>query len=107
MYEIKYILYRIIHREDINMEERCDYNLELLEKRDSVSVNKLAEINLPLVKSISKKFLNRGYEYEDIFQIGCMGLVKAINRFDFFLWCGFFYICSTYDYRRNKKIFKR
>jgi len=76
------VLYSI-HREDFNMEERCDYNLELLGKRDNVSINKLAEVNLPLVKSISKKFLNRGYEYEDIFQIGCVGLVKAINKFDF------------------------
>ena len=40
------------------------------------------EVNLPLVTAISKKFLNRGYEYEDIFQIGCMGLIKAINNFD-------------------------
>jgi len=37
---------------------------------------------LPLVSSISKKFLNRGYDYEDIFQIGSIGLVKAINNFD-------------------------
>lgn len=42
----------------------------------------LVEMNLPLVSSISKKFLNRGYEYDDIFQIGCIGLVKAINNFD-------------------------
>ncbi|MBS5951542.1 MAG: RNA polymerase sporulation sigma factor SigF, partial [Clostridium sp.] len=40
------------------------------------------EMNLPLVSSISKKFLNRGYDYEDIFQIGSIGLVKAINNFD-------------------------
>ncbi|MBA5850915.1 RNA polymerase sporulation sigma factor SigF [Clostridium sp. cel8] len=46
------------------------------------SLNKLVELNFPLVTSISKKFLNRGYEYEDIFQIGCMGLMKAINNFD-------------------------
>ena len=31
---------------------------------------------------MSKKFLNRGYEYEDIFQLGCIGLVKAIKNFD-------------------------
>jgi RNA polymerase sporulation-specific sigma factor len=37
---------------------------------------------MPLVASISKKFLNRGYEYEDIFQLGCIGLVKAINNFE-------------------------
>lgn len=38
--------------------------------------------NLPLVSYISKKFLNRGYEYDDIFQIGCIGLVKAVDKFD-------------------------
>ena len=37
---------------------------------------------MPLVTSISKKFTNRGYEYEDIYQIGCMGLVKSIKNFD-------------------------
>lgn len=46
------------------------------------AMNNLIEANLPLVTSISKKFINRGYEYEDIYQIGCMGLVKAINNFD-------------------------
>ena len=46
------------------------------------ALNKLIEANLPLVTSISKKFTNRGYEYEDIYQIGCMGLVKAIKNFD-------------------------
>ncbi|SFA75258.1 RNA polymerase sporulation sigma factor SigF [Clostridium frigidicarnis] len=49
---------------------------------DQEALNRLIETNLPLVSSISKKFLNRGYEYEDIYQIGSMGLVKAINNFD-------------------------
>lgn len=60
-------------------------NLELIEKArkgDKGALNKLIEINLPLVSAITKKFLNRGYEYEDIYQIGCMGLVKAVNNFD-------------------------
>ncbi|MBV4418298.1 RNA polymerase sporulation sigma factor SigF [Clostridium tyrobutyricum] len=64
-----------------------DYNdnLKLIraaKKGDKNALNKLVEVNFPLVTSISKKFLNRGYEYEDIFQIGCMGLMKAINNFD-------------------------
>jgi RNA polymerase sporulation-specific sigma factor len=46
------------------------------------AMNKLIELNLPLVASISKKFTNRGYDYEDIFQIGSIGLVKAIKNFD-------------------------
>lgn len=60
-------------------------NLELVEKArkgDKNALNKLVEINLPLVSAITKKFLNRGYEYEDIYQIGCMGLIKAVNNFD-------------------------
>lgn len=60
-------------------------NLELLIKAKDGSkyaLEELVKINMPLVSAISKKFLNRGYEYDDIFQIGCMGLVKAINNFD-------------------------
>ena len=62
-----------------------DHNPELLnlaKNGDSEAMNKLIEMNLPLVMSISKKFLIRGYEYEDIFQIGSIGLVKAINNFN-------------------------
>ncbi|HBC95724.1 MAG TPA: RNA polymerase sigma-G factor, partial [Clostridium sp.] len=60
-------------------------NLELIKyakQGDKEALNKLVKLNLPLVSTISKKFLNRGYEYEDIFQIGCMGLMKAVNNFD-------------------------
>ena len=62
-----------------------DDNKELIRKAkagDNLALDLLTEMNLPLVSSISKKFLNRGYEYDDIFQIGCIGLVKAINNFD-------------------------
>lgn len=45
-------------------------------------LNEIIKINMPLVTSICKKFLNRGYDYEDLFQIGCIGLVKAIKNFD-------------------------
>jgi len=56
--------------------------INLARNGDKLALNKVVEKNLPLVASISKKFLNRGYEYEDMFQIGCMGLVKAINNFE-------------------------
>jgi RNA polymerase sporulation-specific sigma factor len=62
-----------------------DDNVELIQMArdgDKNALDKLIEMNLPLVSSISKKFLNRGYEYEDIFQIGSIGLVKAVNNFD-------------------------
>ncbi len=38
--------------------------------------------NTPLIWSIVKRFLGRGYEGEDLFQIGCIGMLKAIDRFD-------------------------
>ncbi|QAA31707.1 RNA polymerase sporulation sigma factor SigF [Clostridium manihotivorum] len=62
-----------------------DDNTTLIRQAKAGSVeamNRLIEINMPLVSSISRKFLNRGYDYEDIFQIGSIGLVKAINNFD-------------------------
>jgi RNA polymerase sporulation-specific sigma factor len=42
----------------------------------------LVEKNIGLVWSIIKRFQNRGYESDDLFQIGCIGLIKAINKFD-------------------------
>ncbi|MCC5911627.1 MAG: RNA polymerase sporulation sigma factor SigF [Clostridiaceae bacterium] len=38
--------------------------------------------NLGLVRSMINRFTNRGYEKEDLFQLGCIGLVKAIKKFD-------------------------
>lgn len=42
----------------------------------------LIEKNLGLVHHIAKRFLNRGVDAEDLFQIGCIGLMKAIDKFD-------------------------
>ncbi len=42
----------------------------------------LVSRNIALVKSIVKRFLNRGHEYEDLFQIGVIGLIKAIHNYN-------------------------
>ena len=42
----------------------------------------LFEENSPLIKSLVKRFLNKGVEYDDLYQIGTVGLLKAINNFD-------------------------
>lgn len=70
-----------LKREDYNYDQNPQL-LSLAKQGDVDAMNRLIEMNLPLVSSISKKFLNRGYDYEDIFQIGSIGLVKAINNFD-------------------------
>ena len=60
-------------------------NKELLEKLDSGDISvqsELVENNMGLVYSIAGKFDNRAYEREDIIQIGAMGLVKAVKKFD-------------------------
>lgn len=38
--------------------------------------------NLKLVLSVIKRFSNRGENPDDLFQIGCIGLIKAIDNFD-------------------------
>ena len=38
--------------------------------------------NFPLIKSIVKSYLNKGIDYEDLYQIGCVGFLKAIKNFD-------------------------
>lgn len=43
---------------------------------------KLLEENVGLVWSVARRFQNRGQELEDLFQIGCIGLIKAIDNFD-------------------------
>lgn len=48
--------------------------------KDAMST--LIQENVGLVWNIVKRFTNRGYETEDLFQIGCIGLVKAIRRFN-------------------------
>lgn len=42
----------------------------------------LTENNMGLVHSIARRFQNRGVEMEDLIQIGCIGLLKAIDKFD-------------------------
>lgn len=44
--------------------------------------NTLIETNVRLVHSCCKRFVGRGIEYDDIFQVGCIGLVKAADGFD-------------------------
>lgn len=38
--------------------------------------------NLPLVHSCARRFLQKGIEYDDLYQAGCMGLIKAVDGFD-------------------------
>lgn len=50
---------------------------------DKQARDQFASMNLSLVWSVLKRFLCRGYEAEDLFQVGSIGLLKAIEKFDF------------------------
>ena len=49
---------------------------------DEEALELLVTHNVALVKSIVKKYIGRGVEYDDLYQIGCLGLVKAIKNYD-------------------------
>jgi len=60
--------------------------MELLKKAqqgDSEAREKLINCNLKLIFNLIQRFVHRGYELEDLFQIGTIGLIKAIDKFDF------------------------
>ncbi len=62
-----------------------DRILDLLNRAkqgDKEARNTLVEENVGLVWSMVKRFTNRGYDPEDLFQIGVIGLIKAIDYFD-------------------------
>lgn len=56
--------------------------IKMSKEGDKKAQGILVESNVGLVWSIVRRFQNRGHETEDLFQIGCIGLIKAINKFD-------------------------
>ncbi len=58
--------------------------------------------NLGLVHTVANRFRGRGIEYDDLYQSGCVGLIKAVDRFDPTLGYAFFYLCSAGDHRRDQ-----
>lgn len=67
------------------MVQDYELTLDLLKKAklgDETAKNLLIEYNSPLVKSIVRRYKNKGVEYDDLYQLGCVGFAKAINNFD-------------------------
>ncbi|ABR48372.1 RNA polymerase, sigma 28 subunit, FliA/WhiG family [Alkaliphilus metalliredigens QYMF] len=56
--------------------------IQMAQKGDLQAQEKLVSHNLGLIRSVIKRFSNRGYDREDLFQLGSIGLIKAIRKFD-------------------------
>ena len=56
--------------------------IALSQAGDTVARDTLVQCNIRLVWSVVQRFINRGYEPEDLFQIGCIGLLKSVDKFD-------------------------
>ena len=79
--------------------------IELAHQGDKTARDRLVTENLGLVWSIVKHFAGRGYEQEDLFQIGSIGLLKAIDKFDLQYQVRFSTYAVSNDHRRDPKVF--
>lgn len=61
--------------------EKMEY-LQQMHNGDPTAREKLINGNLKLVLSVIQRFSNRGENMDDLFQVGCIGLMKAIDNFD-------------------------
>lgn len=62
--------------------EKIELLKKIRENNDKKARQKLIEGNLRLVLSVVQRFSNRGENPDDLFQVGCIGLIKAIDNFD-------------------------
>jgi RNA polymerase sporulation-specific sigma factor len=63
-------------------DEEVRHLIHCSQSGDTESRDTLVLGNQRLVWAVVQRFLNRGYDPEDLFQIGCIGLMKAIDKFD-------------------------
>ena len=57
--------------------------IKMSREGDKEARERIVEQNAGIVWSIVRRFANRGHEMEDLFQIGTIGLLKAIDKFDY------------------------
>ena len=64
------------------MYENDNQSIKRAQDGDRFELDRLIRQNNGLIWSIVKRFSGRGYELEDLYQIGVMGFIKSIKRFD-------------------------
>ena len=61
---------------------RIEELIALAQTGDQTALQQLIEENTGLIWSIAKRFIGRGTEIDDLFQLGCLGFLKAVEGFD-------------------------
>jgi RNA polymerase sigma-B factor len=69
---------------DVSRRDRRDHDLlcRYHDRGDRLARDEMVRRALPLVRSIARRYADRGEPLDDLVQVGCLGLVKAIDRFD-------------------------
>ncbi len=62
--------------------EETERLLEQANAGEAGAKERVLKENAPLIKSVIRRFLGRGVEYEDLYEIGCIGFLKAMANFD-------------------------
>ncbi|MBE7081012.1 MAG: SigB/SigF/SigG family RNA polymerase sigma factor [Clostridiales bacterium] len=65
----------------LNQEQTLDY-IRKAKNGDESAKQQLFNNNSALLKSVIRRFCNKGIEYDDLYQIACIGFLKAIKNFD-------------------------
>ena len=79
---VKVYLKEIGHVPLLTAEEEIDLAIRIADN-DEAAKKRLAEANLRLVVSIAKRYVGRGMQFLDLIQEGNLGLIKAVDKFDY------------------------
>ena len=65
------------------MDEELEKKIREAQNGNKEVLNNLVLENKGLIINIARRFENRGYDFDDIYQIGAIGFIKAVQKFDF------------------------
>ena len=70
---------------------------------DRAARERLIELYLPLVRTLARRFAHRGERLDDLVQVGSIGLIEAIERFDPERGTRLLELRHSYDHRRDQE----